>query len=185
MGFRQWLGFYTTKRFSGSWDLRLTGLFDCGVDFAGKTVLDVGCNIGIVAYEVSKRAPAFIHGIDNYRGALRIARAIFRAVTLESRFDRVDLRNETQLQKILRPSYDIVLLLETYHAVRHKDPAAAARAVEIVAARAGQTLLVRSLPSQAEELYGLIERQGFSLVGFDTSAGDPRTARIARFDRVR
>jgi 2-polyprenyl-3-methyl-5-hydroxy-6-metoxy-1,4-benzoquinol methylase len=180
MGLRTWLGFYTWKKFTGSWHDRIAGLFDCGIDFTGKSVLDVGCNMGIVAYEISKRGPSFIHGLDNYRGALRVAKAVFTAVPVESRFDLIDLRDERQLQSVLLPSYDIVLLMEVYHQVRKKNPVAAARAVEIIVPRSVQTVLVRSLPDQKEEVCKLIEGHGFASVPLDESVAKRGFIRFER-----
>jgi 2-polyprenyl-3-methyl-5-hydroxy-6-metoxy-1,4-benzoquinol methylase len=180
MGLRTWLGFYTWPKFTGPWHERIAGLFDCGIDFSGKSILDVGCNMGIVSYEISKRAPSSIHGLDNYQGALRVAEAIFSAVPVESRFDLIDLRNERKLQRILLPSYDIVLLMEVYHQVKKKSPQAAARAVEIVVPRSAQTVLVRGLSNQEQELRKLVEDQGFSAVPIDQAA---KQKGFARFER--
>ena len=52
--------------FTGDWAHRFQGLFDCGVVFSGKSILDAGCNVGIIAYEVAKLGPASIHGIDRF-----------------------------------------------------------------------------------------------------------------------
>ena len=43
------------------WRQRLADLLACEVDYAGKTVLDAGCNVGILAYEITKLGPSFIH----------------------------------------------------------------------------------------------------------------------------
>jgi 2-polyprenyl-3-methyl-5-hydroxy-6-metoxy-1,4-benzoquinol methylase len=180
MGLRTWLGFYTWKKFTGPWHERISGLFDCGIDFAGRSVLDVGCNMGIVAYEISKRGPSFIHGLDNYRGALRVAEAVFTAVPVESRFDLIDLRKERKLQRVLLPSYDIVLLMEVYHQVKKKSPAAAARAVEIIVPRSAQTVLVRGMPDQKEEVHQLIEGQGFASIPLDESVAKRGFIRFER-----
>ena len=75
------------KRFTGEWSDRLNGLFSCGVDFAGRSILDLGCNMGIVAYEIAKHGPVSIHGVDQNRQHIQIARSIFQAVPVESRFD--------------------------------------------------------------------------------------------------
>ncbi len=49
------------------WRQRLKDLLACEVDYAGKTVLDAGCNVGILAYEITKLGPSFIHAIDGSR----------------------------------------------------------------------------------------------------------------------
>ncbi|TKB75006.1 MAG: hypothetical protein E5W81_16190, partial [Mesorhizobium sp.] len=65
------------KRFKGTWDDRLDGLFSAEVDYAGKSILDVGCNMGVVAYEISKLGPTSIHGIDILKPHIETARMIF------------------------------------------------------------------------------------------------------------
>lgn len=102
------------KRFTGTWDDRLNGLLECGVDFSGKTVLDVGCNMGIIAYEISKLGPSFIHGIDRSKDHIHIARSIFCGSKVSSRFDVADLGDDT-FSNLLLPSYDVVLMLAVYH----------------------------------------------------------------------
>jgi 2-polyprenyl-3-methyl-5-hydroxy-6-metoxy-1,4-benzoquinol methylase len=64
--------------YGGSWRDRLTDLFNCGFDFAGKTILDAGCGVGVIAYEISKRGPTFIHGVGAFPPAIAVARAIFK-----------------------------------------------------------------------------------------------------------
>jgi len=51
-------------RVGRSWRQRIEDLDAYGIDYAGETVLDAGCNVGILAYEISKRGPAFIHALD-------------------------------------------------------------------------------------------------------------------------
>ena len=51
-------------RVGRSWRQRIEDLDACAIDYAGKTVLDAGCNVGILAYEISKRGPAFVHALD-------------------------------------------------------------------------------------------------------------------------
>lgn len=86
--------------------------------------------------EISKLGATFYHGIDNYRAALEVALAIFSGVELDYRFDRVDLCNDDQLSSALRPSYDIVLLLRTFHRlVNSYGEAQAKHTLEMLAAR--------------------------------------------------
>ena len=62
------------------WRQRLEDLFACEVDYAGKTVLDAGCNVGILAYKIGKLGPSYIHAIDGSRSVLNAARLILRSV---------------------------------------------------------------------------------------------------------
>lgn len=102
------------KNFTGTWEDRLYGLTDCGVDFAGKTVLDLGCNMGVIAYEIAKMSPAFIHGLDRSEAHVSVARSIFAASAVESKFDVADVGDASFLS-LLRSSYDVVLMLAVYH----------------------------------------------------------------------
>lgn len=74
------LPWVTEKRFIGNWDFRLRPLLECNIDFKGKSILDAGCNVGVIDYEISKFGPSFIHGIDNYRAGIYAARNIFAGV---------------------------------------------------------------------------------------------------------
>ena len=57
--------------FVGDWNFRIGDLFKCGVEFRGRTVLDAGCNMGLLAYEIAKHEPKFIHGTSATHAALR------------------------------------------------------------------------------------------------------------------
>src|SRR4029078_13317364 len=62
------------------WRQRLDDLIGCEVDYGGKTVLDAGCNVGILAYEITKLGPSFIHAIDGSRPRLKTSRLVSRSV---------------------------------------------------------------------------------------------------------
>ena len=96
------------------WRQRLADLLACEVDYAGKTVLDAGCNVGILAYEITKLGPSFIHAIDGSRPVLNAARLILRSVETPHRLDLVNLADDERLRTVLGPSYDIVQLLAVY-----------------------------------------------------------------------
>ena len=93
------------------WRQRLEDLLACEVDYCGKAVLDAGCNVGILAYELSKFGPSFIHAIDGSQPELEAARVILRSVEIPTRVDLVDLADDARLRTILDPGYDIVQLL--------------------------------------------------------------------------
>jgi len=150
------------RRFLGTWEDRIADLFDAGVDFRGRSVLDVGCNMGIVAYEVSKQNPKSIHGLDVYKPAIRVARRIFIGVPINHRFDVVDICNERKLLSCLSPSYDIVLLLSVWHHLRNRTSAQAAdRAVRKIAMRCKRALIARVPPELAGSFGDLVTPLGF------------------------
>jgi SAM-dependent methyltransferase len=153
------------KRFAGTWEDRIADLFDAGIDFRGRTVLDVGCNMGIVAYEVSKKSPETIHGLDVYKPAIRIARRIFSGVPIKHRFDVVDICDERKLRSCLSPSYDIVLLLSVWHHLRDRNGVQAAdRAASQIAMRCKHALIARVPPELAGTFGELLAPLGFRQV---------------------
>jgi 2-polyprenyl-3-methyl-5-hydroxy-6-metoxy-1,4-benzoquinol methylase len=131
--------------FSGTWDHRIGDVFECGVDYRGKTILDAGCNMGIVDYEIAKKHPKFIHGIDEEKWFIEIARSIFLAVPVESQFDVLDLTRNARLVRLLHPHYDIVLLLSVYpHVYRESGQAAARLLAQTLFARCSETFVLRA-----------------------------------------
>ena len=137
-------GFKPFPSLRGSWEDRLADLFDCGVDFRGKTVLDAGCFMGVLDYELDKRHPAFIHGIDSSRRTLDIARSIFRYSTTPHRFDRIDLTRTAKLEAMLQPSYDIVLFMSVYmHIVKRRGREAGDTVARTLARRCKSDFITR------------------------------------------
>lgn len=152
------------KKYSaGTWDDRLDGLFSCGVDYSGKTILDVGCNMGIVAYEIAKHRPAYVHGIDILKPHTRVARSIFLGSSVESRFDAMSLGSR-KLQSVLNDSYDIVLLLlAVYQHVRRGLGQEKADRIFIDIINRAQTVVARVPDEDDIRLQSLIEDAGFTL----------------------
>ncbi|TIL68342.1 class I SAM-dependent methyltransferase [Mesorhizobium sp.] len=152
----------TRKKFAGTWEDRLDGLFSCGVDYAGKTILDVGCNMGIVAYEIAKHRPTYIHGIDILKPHIGVARSIFLGSGVESRFDAMNLGSR-KLPSVLRDSYDVVLLLAVYQHVRRGLGQHKADRIFADIINRAQTVVARVPKEKDTRLQSLIEGAGFSL----------------------
>ncbi len=130
------------------WRRRIEDLDACGIDHAGKTVLDAGCNVGILAYEIAKRGPAFIHLLDGSREMLHAAKLIFRSVETPHRLDLVDLANDRKLREVLRPAYDVVQLLAVYqHLARARGDPTARRTLATLAERCTETFVAASNPA--------------------------------------
>jgi 2-polyprenyl-3-methyl-5-hydroxy-6-metoxy-1,4-benzoquinol methylase len=139
VGYKNWFGRGV------SWADRNRPLFDLGIDFGGKVILDAGCNLGIVDYELSKFDPKGIHGVDIDPAALGVAKAIFSGVNVKHRFDQFDLGNVAGLATILAPKYDIVLLLRVIGFVRRRHgDAVATDLLRLLAGRCGETFIVTS-----------------------------------------
>jgi 2-polyprenyl-3-methyl-5-hydroxy-6-metoxy-1,4-benzoquinol methylase len=151
------------KRFMGNWDYRLAGVFDCEVDYSGKTILDAGCNVGIIDYEIAKRLPAFIHGIDVYRGGILAARHIFQGVDVPSRFDVADLTNDRKLRGLLRPSYDIVIMMAVWQHIRkERGQALADRVIATLTERCTGIFIAKTKDDTlANEFVAVMLRHGF------------------------
>jgi 2-polyprenyl-3-methyl-5-hydroxy-6-metoxy-1,4-benzoquinol methylase len=146
------------------WRQRLKDLLACEVDYAGKTVLDAGCNVGILAYEISKLGPAFIHAIDGSRPVLNAARLIFRSVETPHRLDLVNLADDTRLRAMLERSYDIVQLLAVYqHVARARGDAPARRMVATLAERCRETFIAASQPDYLPAIIEVMSAAGFRL----------------------
>jgi hypothetical protein len=151
--------------FRGTWRERIGDLFDCGVDFRNRTILDVGCNMGIIAYEIAKREPQSIHGVDIDKNYTRVARMIFHGIPLESRFDRLDLTRSRDVARVLKPSYDIVVFLAVYrHLRKAKGQTVALGATEQLFSRCGETFILRTRSSLVPEIEKVASRFGLSLV---------------------
>jgi ribosomal protein L11 methylase PrmA len=126
------------------WTDRYEDVLASGVEFGGRSVLDAGCNVGIVAYEIAKRGPAFIHGVDVDGFSVQAAREIFHAVPVRSRFERLDLTRPGRLEAGLEPSYDVVLLLSVYQPIQKKVGTERANSmVAALAARCREHFIVR------------------------------------------
>jgi 2-polyprenyl-3-methyl-5-hydroxy-6-metoxy-1,4-benzoquinol methylase len=152
------------KCFMGNWDRRLAGIFDCDVDYSGKSILDAGCNIGIVAYEISKRSPSLIHGIDNYRAGIGAARHIFHGVDVPSRFDVVDLTNDRRLRSLLNPFYDVVMLMSVWQHIRDKHGSVVSdQVVATLTEHCASTFVAKTSERFASEFTEVMARHGFRI----------------------
>ncbi len=146
------------------WRQRIEDLDACAIDYAGKTVLDAGCNVGILAYEIAKRGVAFIHLLDGSREMLRAAKLIFRAVETPHRLDLVDLANDRKPREVLRPGYDIVQLLAVYqHVARARGDRAARRMLATLAERCTGTFVAASNPDFLPAIADTLTASGLRL----------------------
>ena len=138
------------------WRQRLADLLACEVDYAGKTVLDAGCNVGILAYEITKLGPSFIHAIDGSRPVLNAARLILRSVETPHRLDLVNLADDERLRAVLEPGYDIVQLLAVYqHDLR--------RMLATLAERCSETFIAASRPNYLPAIVEVLSSSGLRL----------------------
>lgn len=107
------------RRVAGFHDVRMDGMTDLVVRARGASVFDVGCNRGLVGFEMANNGAKMVHGCDNYALGILTAKELFADLrAVESQFEVVDLSKGTAA---LRPfgnlSYDIVLMLATHHKI--------------------------------------------------------------------
>ncbi len=165
------------------WRQRIEDLFACEVDHAGKSVLDAGSNVGILAYEISKRGPSFLHLVDGSAPQLEAARLIFSAVETPHRLDLVDLTDEERLKQVLAPAYDIVQLLAVYqHIHRASGDEAARRVLASLAAHCSETFIVASNPDFVPAMTETLLASGLSFER-ETVSPSPRRVRHLVFRR--
>lgn len=172
-------------RFQGNWCACLRGLFDpeTGLDFRDKKILDIGCSIGIIAYEISKRNPRRIQGIDGHAPSIEVAKRIFNAVDIPSRFDVVDLRDPKAVREVITDQQDIVLLLGVDHHVRSWDHDSEADVLlRFLAEMCRSTILFRGPPDSEERVGRTLSEGGFE-VGYRAD-GELPIPPLVKFNRV-
>lgn len=105
------------RRVAGPHDLRLDGVADILTRCRGKTVLDLGCNRGMVCYEMAQNGARLVHGADNGENAIQTAREVFADMrNVDFRFEVVDLsEGPKSLDVFGRGNWDIILFLATMH----------------------------------------------------------------------
>jgi 2-polyprenyl-3-methyl-5-hydroxy-6-metoxy-1,4-benzoquinol methylase len=155
-----------SKRQSGFQVDRLDGVGDIICRANGATVLDIGCNRGMVSYELAQNGASVVHGCDIWEPGLVVAREVFSELPCKSLFVLADLSGG---QKALsasfgisyRPRYDIVLFMAIYHKLKRTMPEERlSDLVRHIAGKAGQFLLLREPEEEAEEIAALVSRFG-------------------------
>jgi 2-polyprenyl-3-methyl-5-hydroxy-6-metoxy-1,4-benzoquinol methylase len=126
---RRWIGrrLLGKRNFSGNLFDRLRGLDFLLEQCADCTIMDIGCNEGLVAYEFARNGAKLVHGFDRDGQRVRFARRLFRDVPIESRFVRTNLavsgaEFQAKHRSVLLPEYDIVLFLGVYHHLKRQMP---------------------------------------------------------------
>lgn len=117
------------RRVAGFHSLRLDGLTDLVLRAKGASVLDIGCNRGLVGFEMYYNGARLVHGCDNYEEGITFCRHLFADFRdVRTQFEVVDLTEGTKgLLKAFGDSssygigqYDIVLVLATVHKLKRK-----------------------------------------------------------------
>jgi SAM-dependent methyltransferase len=108
------------RRVAGYHDIRMDGMLDLVVRARGTSVLDIGCNRGLVGFEMANNGARLVHGCDIYEEGIVTARHLFADLRfVESRFECVDLSEGPRAMLVFGDvRYDIVLMLATYHKLK-------------------------------------------------------------------
>lgn len=107
------------RRVAGYHDIRMDGILDLVVRARGASVMDIGCNRGLVGFEFANNGAHIVHGCDNYEGGIHTARELFADLrNCQSRFEVVDLTKENALEVFGDQKYDITVMLATYHKLK-------------------------------------------------------------------
>jgi hypothetical protein len=109
------------RRVAGYHDIRMDGMTDLVLRARGSSVFDIGCNRGLVSFEMANNGAAVCHGCDNFEQGIQTARELFADLrSVESQFEIVDLTGGQQAvsRAFGQKRYDIVLCLATYHKLK-------------------------------------------------------------------
>jgi 2-polyprenyl-3-methyl-5-hydroxy-6-metoxy-1,4-benzoquinol methylase len=112
------------RRVAGHHDLRMDGMLDLVIRARGCSVMDIGCNRGLVGFEMANNGASVVHGCDNYDEGIETARQVFADLrNVEAQFECVDLSIGPQsLKPFGWRHYDIMLMLATYHKLKRIIP---------------------------------------------------------------
>lgn len=110
------------RRVAGYHDLRMDGISDLVIRARGAAVMDIGCNRGLVGFELANNGAVLVHGCDNYGEGIETARQLFADLrNVQSQFEVTDLTKGVRaLEPFGKTQYDIVLMLATYHKLKRE-----------------------------------------------------------------
>jgi SAM-dependent methyltransferase len=110
------------RRVAGEHNYRLDGLTDLLSRARGASVLDLGCNRGMVALDFANNGATIVHGIDNAPDCIDVCRGVFADIrNVQSHFEAGDLtQGPASLDPFRGQQYDFVLMLATLHKLRRE-----------------------------------------------------------------
>jgi len=159
-----------TSRTAGYFNDRLDGAGDILHRARGASILDIGCNRGMVAFQFVAAGASLVHGCDVYEEGLKTAREVFAEWPIPSRFEYVDLiGGPCAVSKAFgseyRRHYDIVLYLAVHHKLKRVMEAAPLDSlVRHLVGRAGKWFLWRGFLEQFDEISAAANESGLVLV---------------------
>jgi SAM-dependent methyltransferase len=158
------------RRCAGFHNDRVDGFSDLLSRASNATVLDIGCNRGLVALEFSANGATLVHGCDKFTDGVFAARQIFCDLETTARFEVVDLAQGYEALKAafgstFRDRYDIVLFLDMWHHLKQQMPLdRLADLTRQLAKSAGSYFVVRTQHFADMEL--LLKAERLALVHF-------------------
>lgn len=113
------------RRVAGYHDVRMDGMADLLLRARDMSVLDLGCNRGMVGFEFACNGASLVHGCDIYETGITVAREVFADLrSTEARFEVIDLTKGPDALAIFGgQKYDVTLMLATYHKLKRIMPA--------------------------------------------------------------
>jgi SAM-dependent methyltransferase len=160
----------THRGTSGYHNDGMIGLTDLLPFAAGASVLDIGCNRGLLSFEFASHGARLVHGCDLHEPAIATAREIFTEIPAISRFEIVDLgRGAGALEQAFgneyQRRYDIVLFLAVYNKlITQTAPDTLTSLVRHLADRAGRYLVFRTKQSMMEAIDPIFLNAGLERV---------------------
>lgn len=110
---------FLQRRVAGYHDIRLDGLTDLVTRARGLSVMDIGCNRGLVSFEFANNGATACSGCDNFPEGIATARELFADLrNVKSQFEVVDLSKGPEAMLPFAGKWDILLLLATYHKLK-------------------------------------------------------------------
>lgn len=108
------------RRVAGYHDIRMDGASDLLLRARGMTVLDLGCNRGMVGFEFACNGARLVHGCDIYAPGVEVAKQIFADLrSVQSQFEVVDLSEGPKSLSVFGDgTYDVILMLAVYHKLK-------------------------------------------------------------------
>jgi len=147
------------RRAQGFNGQRLDGIGDILNRANGATVLDIGCNRGMVGYEFAMNGASRVMGCDLFVPGIEAARQVFSDVTgCSHRFEICDLSTgpagfKKVFGKDAELRHDIVLLLSTYHKlIRQVEPKPLSELIQFLGSRALKWFCWRGHPQEIAQL---------------------------------
>lgn len=111
------------RRVAGQHNVRLEGMQDLLSYCRGRSVMDIGCNRGMVAYEFYLNGAAQVYGCDNYAEGIEVARHVFADIRdCRGQFEVVDLAQGPLALLPFVATFDITVMLATYHKLKRVMP---------------------------------------------------------------